>query len=108
MLKLALTIGAVTILLAGCVAVPAGYDYGPYASPYDYPYDPGYYGPAYPAYGGVNIGIVGGGRCCYRHDDHFHDGHFHHGGFDHHGGFHHYGGHAGGHGGHGGHGGGRH
>ena len=107
MLKQTLTIGAAALLLAGCVAVPAGYDYGgygydPYASAYDYGYGPGYYGPAYPAYGGVDIGIGGGGRCCYRHYGHFHHHDFHGGGF------HHDGGHGrGGHGG-GGHGGGRH
>lgn len=112
MLKHTLAIGATALLLTGCVAAPPGYGYGydPYASGYDYGYGPGYYGPAYPAYGGVDIGIVGGGRCCYGHHDHFDHHDFHHGGFHHDGGFHgghHGGGHGGGGHGGGGHGGGR-
>lgn len=98
-----LAVTGLLVALAGCV-VPPGYGYG-YAQPgYDYGYAPAYD----PMYGGVNIGIWGGGD--YRGDrGHWHDGgrgggpwHGGHGAWPHGGGGH--GGHGGGHGG-GGHGG---
>lgn len=102
MLKTVAAAGLV-VALAGCAVAP-GYGYG-YAQPgYYYGYAPGYE----PAYGGVNIGIWGGGG------DHYHDGRYYHGGdrgpgrFGGHGGPWHAGGHAGGGHGGGGHGGGGH
>lgn len=101
MLKAIVATGLV-VTLAGCAVAP-GYDYG-YAQPaYYYGYEPAYA----PAYGGVDIGVWGGGG---GHD--YHGGHWRDGG---HGGSWHGGGrgdvpHSGGHGGHGGggHGGGGH
>jgi hypothetical protein len=65
MFKYALMAGAVA-LLAGCAA--PGYDYG-YGQPgyEDYGYAPGY--GAAPVYGGVNVGIWGGGGDYYRDRD---------------------------------------